>query len=1364
MSINLRWLKVSIAALIMIVAVFYLIQPLYAIDGPDVIIESMSLDPAIPDPGQPFTLTVVTRNQGNQSTGISSFLNYVYLDPVDRPPTQSTAYTWRYGAGPLAAGGSGSNLRSGLSFATAGCDHVIYAWADKTNTVAETIESNNVFSQTVCVGVTCQPDAFEPDNVCSAARWFTNTIGISQHHTLCPSGNIDDEDWIKFATVAGITYTVEAKNLDLFADPLIYLMDSCGSVAQFGTGPRIVWRSPTSGVAYVRVIPRQTPNGPLTDYDLAITADNSGVYDLYEPDNTCATARDLPTTGARQTHYFQTQGDQDWVKFPVSGGQSAILVVDQTGSGVSPQVSLYNSCEQTFGEPLTPTGQFSSGSGGMFYAQVINQNAGVYGPSAFYDLSLTITGCAADAWEPDDTAATAKLIPTTGITRTHTTCPAGDQDWSSFNAISGTTYVLETSNLGPDSDTELFLYAPNGTTQLAYNDDYAVGLLNSRIIWRAPSTGTYYAKIQQVKADIAGPQTRYDFSISEGACALDAFEADRGDNGPQAAAPITLNGLPQLHNFCPSGDQDWVQFAATHAGMTFTIQTSNLALGTDTILKLFAPDRTSQLAANDDVGAGGQSLITFTAPAAGVYYVQVVPFNTNQFGTNLSYQLSASSSPPPAPTPTPTPPPTPSPTPPPLTSTVGIRTLILVNRAQLEALYDPNAVSQLMDKLYQLASHPNVKGLVIQVESSPSVAAAYNQWTANAASWLNTDLANNVAGAVRNLALTYLATGPDIKYVVIVGNDQIIPFRRVKDYTTQTTVKELVYANQVTSNTTQWAALKDNLTLTDNYYADKVPTTRADWEHGEIYLPDYAIGRLIETPAEMSGFITAFLASGGTIANRGLVTGYDFVEDTASVIGSLLSADSLSADSSLVGMSWTGNDLQAKQLATPRSDIQSINGHANHAAEIAPDSSPLTAAAIASSTTDLSGALIFTVGCHSGFNDTGSLDLAQAFAQKKANYVANTGYGWGGGGTTYSEALMRNYAVELLKGTSSDVGDALRRAKLNYYNQLALFNSYDDKVLAEATLYGLPMTVITTGASFDGDPGFSSVTISSTLPSGSFGQLNSGHLSCGLAGSFGAYDVVTQTQSFFSQGTYYALDNIIHASAGEPVQPKYFADLSAASAGKLHGALFLGGIYSDVAHFDPVVVQPFNEYVTSTIAPTFTSPGWYPPVPISIHSQTTISGSKDMLVTLLGQFNGATSAERLFDQIAFDTYYSSDPDIEPPQFTYVDGILNESTNQGSIKVEVTDPSGVVRVLAAFTSADGVWHNQDLTYDLKTLKWSGTITATLLTRYFIQAVDGAGNVSLAHNKGCYYALLPPAPLIQGGAAYKIYLPIIFKPGG
>ena len=282
----------------------------------------------------------------------------------------------------------------------------------------------------------------------------------------------------------------------------------------------------------------------------------------------CAAARDLPPDGSHQTHYFQASGDVDWVKFPIGSGQTAVLIANNVGPGVSPQVQVYNSCEQIFGDPIAygPSAQLDSGSGGMFYAQVTNQNAGVYGSTAFYDVSLTLTGCTPDGAESDDTAATAKLVLTTGVTQTHITCPAGDQDWIKFQAISGTTYLLETSNLGLAADTELFLYGSDGTTLLADNDDYAIGLLASRLIWRAPSSGLFYAKVQHVNPSLAGPGTRYDLSVSEGACTADAYDSAAGDNTSTTAPTIASDGSPQTHNFCPAGDQDWVRIVASSPG------------------------------------------------------------------------------------------------------------------------------------------------------------------------------------------------------------------------------------------------------------------------------------------------------------------------------------------------------------------------------------------------------------------------------------------------------------------------------------------------------------------------------------------------------------------------------------------------------------------------------------------------------------------------------------------------------------------------------------------------------------------------------------------------------------------------------
>ncbi|MFN3335019.1 MAG: hypothetical protein ACK47M_21165, partial [Caldilinea sp.] len=91
-------------------------------------------------------------------------------------------------------------------------------------------------------------------------------------------------------------------------------------------------------------------------------------------------------------------------------------------------------------------------------------------------------------------------------------------------------------------------------------------------------------------------------------------------------------------------------------------------------------------------------------------------------------------------------------------------------------------------------------------------------------------------------------------------------------------------------------------------------------------------------------------------------------------------------------------------------------------------------------------------------------------------------------------------------------------------------------------------------------------------------------------------------------------------------------------------------------------------------------------------------------------------------------------------------------------VEAADSSGVVREVIAPTDGAGVWSSKDLTYDAAALKWTGTITATSTTRYFVQVVDGAGNIAIDDDKGRYYPLLPPLPLATGRALeYRIFLP-------
>jgi hypothetical protein len=143
-----------------------------------------------------------------------------------------------------------------------------------------------------------------------------------------------------------------------------------------------------------------------------------------------------------------------------------------------------------------------------------------------------------------------------------------------------------------------------------------------------------------------------------------------------------------------------------------------------------------------------------------------------------------------------------------------------------------------------------------------------------------------------------------------------------------------------------------------------------------------------------------------------------------------------------------------------------------HTAAQGPDGDLVTAAEVAGATNDLAGALVFSAGCHAGLNDPGLLDLPQAYAQKRAHFVGNTGYGFGGAGIGYSEELALRFARELLRDTSSRIGVALMRAKQMYYAQSLSFNANAAKALMELTLYGLPMYQVSSRATFNGDAEF----------------------------------------------------------------------------------------------------------------------------------------------------------------------------------------------------------------------------------------------------------------------------------------------------
>ncbi len=103
----------------------------------------------------------------------------------------------------------------------------------------------------------------------------------------------------------------------------------------------------------------------------------------------------------------------------------------------------------------------------------------------------------------------------------------------------------------------------------------------------------------------------------------DALEPD---NTPQTASSYA--GIQQ-HTFQDSGDVDWTKFsvpqADVDAGVRYRLQTADLGPGMDTVLELYGSDGTTLINSNDNSGSSLASTILWQPPAAGTYYVRVIP-------------------------------------------------------------------------------------------------------------------------------------------------------------------------------------------------------------------------------------------------------------------------------------------------------------------------------------------------------------------------------------------------------------------------------------------------------------------------------------------------------------------------------------------------------------------------------------------------------------------------------------------------------------------------------------------------------------------------------------------------------------------
>ncbi len=379
----------------------------------------------------------------------------------------------------------------------------------------------------------------------------------------------------------------------------------------------------------------------------------------------------------------------------------------------------------------------------------------------------------------------------------------------------------------------------------------------------------------------------------------------------------------------------------------------------------------------------------------------------------------------------------------------------------------------------------------------------------------------------------------------------------------------------------------------------------------------------------------------------------------------------------------------------------------------------------------------------------GGLDWSQAFLSRQATYFGNTGFGYGDSELiSYSERLMLNFVEELTAGAGSPIGLAMKEAKLRYFNSLGAgsFSNYDEKILAEMTLYGLPMFNVTfptprqRTAEADAaraDP--ATIIVPPVDPMGVVSQIKDLTFD---------YDQVDAG----ARGSFFKLENSneILANGWRPVQPLYTDPLQvtpgAGGVSYVRGVLMLGGSFQEIPN-DPVISTVVTEALYVETEPLFYNGSWYPIFPVFINRIPVLSRGLDQrLVVFPGQFlatqgsSPTTGVQRLYDdmQVEIFTAGSSVTDFIAPKLWSV-SLESTDPGQGRFQVLVEDNEGQApRVIVLYRNlerSEMQWSRVELTYDPD----SGLATGSLAMlpgayEYFVQGVDRWGNVSILLDRG------------------------------
>ena len=694
----------------------------------------------------------------------------------------------------------------------------------------------------------------------------------------------------------------------------------------------------------------------------------------------------------------------------------------------------------------------------------------------------------------------------------------------------------------------------------------------------------------------------------------------------------------------------------------------------------------------------------------------------------------------------------------------GAKVLFLVNEKRIGDYYGAAAETNVVGAIQSRITKGDFNTIgfpagIVPLEGSPAVQSAYNAWDLNACS---PDAANNVVTQIGGLIDQLRAADSALRYLVLVGSDPMLPMGRLVDYTTLS--NEADFAATFTTNNEYLGALGNGYMLSDAVYGSGQPQP---YFNRQLYIPDLAVGRLVETPNEIVNQINAFFGSNATIdpATAGTVnptssstSGYDFLTDGANAVADQLQANVGGAQRSLISETWSRTDALAQIFpavgASP--GIIALNSHYDQNRALPAIGNATHATTDLLSTADFDGRLtsgvpalrrriLFTMGCHAGYNVAGLVvpasldgDWPQTFAAQQAVYVANTTYGLGDtAAVAYSEQVMANFA-HYLNGTMT-VGEAYANAISDYFGGLGTVSPYDEKAGEAATLYGLPMYRFQTAKT---------APLPVAAPQTQTDSIT-GLTSAALTTTPGFVFHHSTTGDYYTDGA-----NQPQTTLYQPLEPRG-APIDVTQPG-----LLAHGVRIDVLELAraPEAITP--HYDRPTVDLGANEPAFIPQdasFPDNLSALTTVNtlnGRKQQLVFLEGAFEGNPAAggagagtQSLFGKMQATVLYSAGTDVLPPSISRVDshvvgGIVTFTVTAADGGPASSNPApGVSAVQVMYRDGVSLVY-KPLLLTFSNGVWTGTGPASSSSvEFFVQATDNSGNTAMTRNKAQNYNSAP-----------------------